>query len=104
MNSPLTLIIFMAIFLGFSFFMQHKQRKQAQERLEQLRKLSKGDRVVTLGGLYATVDAVDANKGTVVLDADGIFLTYELVAIKRVEKAQLADGSIETLEKSTEEN
>lgn len=96
MDNPIILIVFLAIFMGFSIFSQNRQRKQAQERYEQLKKLSKGDQIVTLGGLYASVDSVDADKGTVVLDADGIFLTYELTAIKRVLKAHLADGTVET--------
>lgn len=82
-----------ALLMGAMFFMQKKQAKQAQDRYEQLKKLSKGDQVVTLGGLYATVDAVDGDKGIIVLDADGIFLTYELSAIKRVVSANLADGT-----------
>lgn len=93
---PVTLVILMTVFLGFSFFMQYRQRKQMQQRYEQLKKLSKGDQVITIGGLYAAIDHVDAEQGKVVLDADGIFLTYELIAIKHVVKAQLADGSIET--------
>lgn len=83
-----------AVLLGSMFFMQNKQRKEAQKRYDQLKKLSKGDQVVTIGGLYASVDAVDADNDVVVLDADGIFLTYELSAIKRVVSAQLADGTI----------
>lgn len=93
--NPITIITFVVIF-GMMFIMQKRQTKQAKERFEQLKKLSKGDQIVTIGGLYATVDAVDPEKGTVVLDADGIFLTYELTAIKRVLKAHLADGSLET--------
>lgn len=96
MDNPIILIAFLAIFMGFSIFSQNRQRKQAQQRYEQLKKLSKGDQVVTIAGLYATVDSLDADKGTIVLDADGVFLTYELTAIKRVVKAHLADGSIET--------
>lgn len=95
MNNPILLIAFMAIFMGFSIFGQQRQRKQAQKRYEQLKKLSKGDQVVTIAGLYASVDSVDPDKGTIVLDADGIFLTYELTAIKRVVKAHLADGTVE---------
>lgn len=97
---PTYLLIALTIFMGFSFFVQHKQRKQAQERYEQLKKLSKGDQIITVGGLYATVDSVDVPNSKVVLDADGIFLTYELVAIKHVVRAQLADGSVETSDKA----
>lgn len=93
--NPFAIITFSAILI-LMVVMQKRQAKQAQDRFEQLKKLSKGDQIVTIGGLFATVDAVDAEKGTVVLDADGIFLTYELIAIKRVVKAHLSDGSLQT--------
>jgi len=35
-------------------------------------------------GLYGTVDEVDTEKKTVVLDVDGVYLTFELTAIKTV--------------------
>ncbi|MFC2508540.1 MAG: preprotein translocase subunit YajC, partial [Bacteroides sp.] len=44
----------------------------------------KGYEVITIGGLYGTVDEVDTDKKTVVLDVDGVYLTFELTAIKTV--------------------
>ncbi len=46
--------------------------------MESLNKLQKGYEVITNGGLYRTVDEVDSERKTVVLDVDGVFLTFEL--------------------------
>ena len=40
--------------------------------------------MITIGGLYGTVDEVDTERKTVVLDVDGVYLTFELTAIKTV--------------------
>ena len=42
----------------------------------------------TIGGLYGTVDEVDTEKRTIVLDVDGVYLTFELAAIKIVLPAE----------------
>ena len=77
------LIVFVAM-LGLMFLMQHSQKKQAQKRMDSLNKLQKGYEVITIGGLYGTVDEVNTDKRTVVLDVDGVYLTFELTAIKTV--------------------
>ena len=41
-------------------------------------------KLFTIGGLYGTVDEVDTEKRTIVLDVDGVYLTFELAAIKTV--------------------
>ena len=61
-----------------------KKEKQYQKRMESLNKLQKGYEVITIGGLYGTVDEVDTERKTVVLDVDGVYLTFELTAIKTV--------------------
>ena len=70
--------------VGLMFFTQRSQKKQAQKRMESLNKLQKGYEVITIGGLYGTVDEVDTEKRTIVLDVDGVYLTFELAAIKTV--------------------
>ena len=77
------LIVFVAM-LGLMFLMQRSQKKQAQKRMDSLNKLQKGYEVITIGGLYGTVDEVDTEKRTVVLDVDGVYLTFELTAIRKV--------------------
>ncbi|HEU7554269.1 TPA: preprotein translocase subunit YajC [Streptococcus pneumoniae] len=98
MNPNYTFLIMLALMVGLMFFTQRSQKKQAQKRMESLNKLQKGYEVITIGGLYGTVDEVDTEKKTIVLDVDGIYLTFELAAIKTVlplkETASL-EGAIE---------
>ncbi|MGT2637582.1 preprotein translocase subunit YajC [Streptococcus ratti] len=81
---PYTTLIMFAVLIGAIFLMQRSQKKQAQERQNQLNAIAKGDEVVTIGGMYAVVDEVDNDSKKIVLDVDGVFLPFELTAIKRV--------------------
>ena len=92
----------LVLMFGLMFFMQRSQKKQAEKRMESLNKLQKGYEVITIGGLYGTVDEVDTENRTIVLDVDGVYLTFELAAIRTVlpvkeavtpEGAVIEDGS-----------
>ena len=84
MGGNLTFLIMLVLMFGLMFFMQRSQKKQAEKRMESLSKLEKGYEVITIGGLYGTVDEVDIENKTIVLDIDGVYLTFELAAIKTV--------------------
>lgn len=93
----LTFLIMLVGMFALMFFMQRSQKKQAQKRMESLNKLQKGYEVITIGGLYGTVDEVDTEKQTIVLDVDGVYLTFELAAIKTVlplKEAVTPEGSV----------
>ena len=77
-------IIMLVVLVGMIWFMQRSQKKQAQERQNQLKALAKGDEIVTIGGLYGVVDEVDEDNQKMVLDIHGVYLTFELSALKRV--------------------
>ena len=97
MNTNYTFLIMLVAMLGLMFFTQRSQKKQAQKRMESLNKLQKGYEVITIGGLYGTVDEVDTEKRTIVLDVDGVYLTFELAAIKTIlplKEAVVAEGTI----------
>ena len=98
MESQYTFLIILVAMLGLMFFTQRSQKKQAQKRMESLNKLQKGYEVITIGGLYGTVDEVDTEKRTIVLDVDGVYLTFELAAIKTVlpmKETTSLEGAIE---------
>ncbi|MGT2926503.1 preprotein translocase subunit YajC [Streptococcus cuniculipharyngis] len=78
-----TILIFL-VMLAMIFWMQQQQKKQARKAEEERSQLTKGDEVVTIGGMYAIVDEVDLANKKIVLDVDGVYLTFELTAIKRV--------------------
>lgn len=84
----MTFMLFLGMMVVMTFVMQGKQKKQAQQRQDELKNLAKGDRVVTIGGLHADVDSVDLDQNLVVLDADGIYLTFDLASIRTVAKAE----------------
>ena len=92
------LIVFVAM-LGLMFLMQRSQKKQAQKRMDSLNKLQKGYEVIIMGGLYGTVDEVNTDKRTVVLDVDGVYLTFELTAIKTVLPLKETDSLESAIEK-----
>ena len=97
MNPNITFLIMLVGMMALMFFMQRSQKKQAQKRMESLNKLQKGYEVITIGGLYGTVDEVDTEKGTIVLDVDGVYLTFELAAIKTVlplKEAVIPEGTV----------
>ena len=79
-----SLLIMLVLMVGLMYFMSRSQKKQYQKRMESLNKLQKGNEVITIGGLYGTIDEVDKDRKTVVLDVDGVYLTFELGAIKTV--------------------
>lgn len=79
------MIILVVVMFAFMYFgMMRPQKKQQQKRQEMLNAMKKGDKVVTIGGLHGVIDSIDQANGTVDLDLDGIFLTFNLSAIRTV--------------------
>ncbi|RXT59099.1 preprotein translocase subunit YajC [Lacticaseibacillus chiayiensis] len=79
------MIILIVFFIAFMyFFMIRPQKKQQQKRQEMLNQLKKGDPIVTIGGLHGVIDSTDQQAGTVVIDSDGIYLTFNLSAVRGV--------------------
>lgn len=64
--------IMMILLFGVMWlFMIRPQRKQ-QKELEAFRNsLKKGDKIVTIGGIYGTIDSVDDNNNTALIKVDG---------------------------------
>ena len=62
--------MFALIFLVMYFFMIRPQRKQ-QKALDEMRKdLTKGDKVITVGGIYGTIAEVDETSVLIKVDGD----------------------------------
>ncbi|GEK28224.1 preprotein translocase subunit YajC [Furfurilactobacillus siliginis] len=96
-STVLMVVLFVAVFY---FFILRPNRKQQDQRKEMMNGIHVGDHVVTIGGLHAVVDTMDSDKKTVTLDADGIYLVFDLQAIHHVEtpaaKAPAADAATVT--------
>ena len=72
------------LFALMYFLMIRPQKKRQRKHANTLKKLSKGDHVVTIGRLHGVIDEIDRSDGTVTLDCDGIYLTFDLRAIASV--------------------
>ncbi|WP_373563508.1 preprotein translocase subunit YajC [Bombilactobacillus bombi] len=75
------IIVFFALMY---FTMYRPQKKQQQKRQEMLNQIKVGDPVVTIGGLHGNIDSLNDADKTVVLDCDGIYLTFSRSAIRSV--------------------
>lgn len=75
------LVLFVVLFGVMYFFSIRPQKKKIAEQQERLSKVKKGDKVITRSGLHGSVYSVDSQAHTFVLDADGIYLTFEMGAI-----------------------
>lgn len=83
MQSIMGLLPFILMFVLFYFLLIRPQQKRQKSVREMQSNLKKGDKIVTIGGLHATVDAID--EGTVVLkSADGSRLTFDRNAVRDV--------------------
>lgn len=82
------MIILLVVLFAFTYFgMIRPQKKQQQKRMQMMDDLKKGDEVVLVDGLHAKVDKINNDK-TIVVDADGIYLTFERMAVRRIIPAQ----------------
>lgn len=85
---------------GMMFFMTRSQKKQQNQRQELLNSMKPGDEVVTIGGLYGIVHEINSDKGTIVIDCEGIYLEFERNAIKTVKSSDAVVPA--AVEESTE--
>lgn len=69
------------------FFMIRPQQRQRKEHQAMMSKLRPGDHVVTISRLHGVVSEVNEQEQTVTLDCEGIYLTFDLVAVQRVESS-----------------
>jgi preprotein translocase subunit YajC len=68
-SSILPMIIFLVLIFGlFYFVMVRPQRKRQKEHQTMVQELQKGDRVITAGGIYGTIDSL--NEESIVLKVE----------------------------------
>ena len=76
----LTVVAMIAIFY---FFLIRPQKKQENETKKMLAALKKGDKIVTIGGIYGTVSSVKENSVVVKVD-DNAKIEFTKSAISKV--------------------
>lgn len=79
------------------------QQKAQKKRAEMLSNVKPGAEVVLISGLHGKLDRINADK-SVVIDADGIYLTFEQSAIRTIVPAKEETTDVPATEdKATEE-
>ncbi|NIK11262.1 preprotein translocase subunit YajC [Alkalibacillus almallahensis] len=74
----LPIVLFIALFW---FILIRPQQKRQKQVTEMQNNLEKGDEIITIGGLHATVHALD--EGTIVLEVnEGQKLTYDRSSVR----------------------
>ncbi len=71
------------LFVVFYFLLIRPQQKQQKTRKEMLSNLEKGDRVVTIGGIYGLIKEIDDNAISLKV-TENINLKFARAAVDRV--------------------
>jgi len=79
----------LAVFAIFYFVLIGPERKKRKEREQMLGAIKKGQRVMTTGGMFATVVAVADDKVTLQI-ADGVRARFSVQSIQSVESDEEA--------------
>ncbi|MCF6138073.1 preprotein translocase subunit YajC [Pseudalkalibacillus berkeleyi] len=85
MDSLTGLLPIILMFVIFYFILIRPQQKRQKKTAQMQSSLEKGNRVITIGGFHATIEAIDDENNTVVLRAgDGSKLTYDRSAVREI--------------------
>jgi len=98
-NPLMTFLPFVAIIAIFYFLIIRPQNKKQKETQKMLSQLKKGDKIVTIGGIHGTIQAVKEQTVIVKVDED-IKLEFNRSAISTVLTVSKEDKFEESGEKS----
>ena len=96
-GSSLTLLFFILIPLAMYFLMIRPQQRRRRETEAMQSAINPGDEVLTVGGLYGTVTAIDDDSVTLEV-APGITNRYARGAIGRVVNAKARSAAADPSE------
>ncbi|MCM3568425.1 preprotein translocase subunit YajC [Neobacillus mesonae] len=78
-----TFIPLILMFVLFYFLLIRPQQKRQKSVQQMQSSLSKGDKIVTIGGLHGIIDSIDESK-VVIKCGDGSRLTYDRNSVREV--------------------
>jgi preprotein translocase subunit YajC len=94
-GSGFTTILFLLLLFGVVYFLMIRpQQKRRREALEMQNKIGVGDRIVTIGGLHATIVSMSDDLATVEI-APGVQVQFARAAIAKVLSADDVVAGIE---------
>lgn len=84
----LNMILIGGIIVVFYFFMIRPQQKRQKEEKKFREALGKGDRVITIGGMYGKIIGVEDDSVMVEVDSKGTKLRFDKAALKPAPESQ----------------
>ena len=88
--------MFGALILMMYFLLIRPQQRQRKEQEARIASLEKGDKVVTAGGIHASVHHISDKTVTLKL-SEGVFVPFEKSSVSSVTKRSKSDSSEETI-------
>lgn len=89
----MAMLLMLLLFGGMMYFTQRQQKKAQASRQDLLNNMEIGSEIITRGGLHGVLSAINDSEGTIELDCEGVFLTFERSAVLTVKPAQTAGRS-----------
>jgi preprotein translocase subunit YajC len=81
-GSTSTLILMGMMIIVFYFFMIRPQAKKAKQQKQYITDLQKGDKIVTIAGIHGTINKVNDDNTTIMLETSpGSYIKIEKSAI-----------------------
>ena len=92
-TSSLLMIGFVVlIFVMMYFFTIRPQRKRQQEQTKMMGELQRGDKIVTIGGLYGTIESVSEDSVTIRVESGTIMRFVKSAIATKVTEQQPQTG------------
>jgi preprotein translocase subunit YajC len=95
MGGYMNIILIGGIFVVFYFFMIRPQQKRQKEEKNFRESLGKGDKIVTIGGIYGKILSIEDNSAIVEVDSKGTKLRIDKAALKPAPDSQQDNSSKE---------
>lgn len=84
-------VFIVAIIAVFYFLIIRPQKKRQKDQADLMSNLVSGAEIMTIGGLYGTIDSIDDDRVRIVV-ADGTEMVFAKNAIARIVKPMSADA------------
>ena len=95
-----TLYQLLILFLLFYLFLIRPEMKKAKKHQEMLAGLKKGDKILTRGGIYATITKVENENDLLIEIADGIVVAMNKIGVLQLAETQAIPSVSHKTEKS----
>lgn len=100
LGGPVVMIVLMVIM--FYFLLIRPQKKQRQEQEARVAALTKGDKVITIGGMHGIVHHISKETVTLKL-SEGVFVPFNKSAIATTQSKSTKPAKDEPAEEKAEE-